>query len=225
LDEGTEDCDSYIRTMDYILDQMLPTMCVSLMFLYRHRLSGMDMTLCDYDGRTALHLAAAEGHLECVTFLLEHCHVPYNPKDRSVPSQNARPLLSLLNMEHCNMAHSPKYRSVPSQNARPLLSLLNMEHCNMAHNPTDRSVTTQNARPLLSLLNTELCNMVLNPKDRSVPSQIARSSLSSFLNMEHSMSDCCLCDFLIFLHANIEAFAALYLRISLYWNMTLRHWV
>jgi glutaminase len=42
----------------------------------------MDMTLCDYDGRTALHLAAAEGHLECVAFLLEHCNVPYNTKDR-----------------------------------------------------------------------------------------------------------------------------------------------
>ncbi|XP_021929474.1 glutaminase kidney isoform, mitochondrial isoform X3 [Zootermopsis nevadensis] len=48
----------------------------------RHKLSGMDMTLCDYDGRTALHLAAAEGHLNCVTFLLEHCNVPHNTKDR-----------------------------------------------------------------------------------------------------------------------------------------------
>jgi hypothetical protein len=87
--------------MGYILEQMLPKICESLMFLYRHRLSGMDMTLCDYDGRTALHLAAAEGHLECVTFLLEHCKVPHNPKDRSVPSQIARsPLSSLLNMQH-----------------------------------------------------------------------------------------------------------------------------
>nr|CAD7463921.1 unnamed protein product [Timema tahoe] len=48
----------------------------------RHRLSGMDMTLSDYDGRTALHLAAAEGHFDCVEFLLEHCRVPHNCKDR-----------------------------------------------------------------------------------------------------------------------------------------------
>ncbi|XP_049533888.1 glutaminase liver isoform, mitochondrial isoform X1 [Anopheles darlingi] len=50
--------------------------------LRRHKLSGMDITLSDYDGRTALHLASAEGHFECVRFLLEHCGVPHNPKDR-----------------------------------------------------------------------------------------------------------------------------------------------
>lgn len=42
------------------------------------------MTLCDYDGRTALHLSAAEGHLDCVVFMLEQCGVPYSAKDRSV---------------------------------------------------------------------------------------------------------------------------------------------
>lgn len=40
------------------------------------------MTLSDYDGRTALHLAASEGHVECVDFLLRKCHVPYDVRDR-----------------------------------------------------------------------------------------------------------------------------------------------
>lgn len=42
----------------------------------------MDMTLSDYDGRTALHLAAAEGHLSCIDFLLAQCGVPHDPRDR-----------------------------------------------------------------------------------------------------------------------------------------------
>ncbi|XP_055686393.1 glutaminase liver isoform, mitochondrial isoform X2 [Lutzomyia longipalpis] len=50
--------------------------------LRRHKLSGMDITLSDYDGRTALHLAAAEGHKDCVMFLLEQCGVPHDPRDR-----------------------------------------------------------------------------------------------------------------------------------------------
>lgn len=50
--------------------------------LRRHKLSGMDITLSDYDGRTALHLAASEGHIDCVVFLLEQCNVPFDPKDR-----------------------------------------------------------------------------------------------------------------------------------------------
>uniref|UniRef100_A0A4W5NRG8 Uncharacterized protein n=1 Tax=Hucho hucho TaxID=62062 RepID=A0A4W5NRG8_9TELE len=42
----------------------------------------MDMEQRDYDPRTALHVAAAEGHAEVVRFLLEPCKVNPVPMDR-----------------------------------------------------------------------------------------------------------------------------------------------
>ncbi|XP_038550833.1 glutaminase kidney isoform, mitochondrial-like [Micropterus salmoides] len=42
----------------------------------------MDMEQRDYDSRTALHVAAAEGHTEVVRFLLEACKVNPVPRDR-----------------------------------------------------------------------------------------------------------------------------------------------
>ena len=48
---------------------------------------GVDMSMGDYDGRTALHLSSAEGHIRCVRFLLDICKVKHNPKDRLVKSR------------------------------------------------------------------------------------------------------------------------------------------
>uniref|UniRef100_A0A8C9T8M5 glutaminase n=1 Tax=Scleropages formosus TaxID=113540 RepID=A0A8C9T8M5_SCLFO len=50
--------------------------------LRRFALSSMDMEQRDYDSRTALHVAAAEGHTEVVRFLLEACKVNPVPRDR-----------------------------------------------------------------------------------------------------------------------------------------------
>lgn len=43
--------------------------------------AGFDVNLGDYDHRTPLHVAAAEGHQEAVSFLLDH-QADVNPKDR-----------------------------------------------------------------------------------------------------------------------------------------------
>uniref|UniRef100_A0A3Q3B5D8 glutaminase n=1 Tax=Kryptolebias marmoratus TaxID=37003 RepID=A0A3Q3B5D8_KRYMA len=50
--------------------------------LRRFALSTVDMDLKDYDSRTALHIAAAEGHIDVVKFLTETCKVNPFVQDR-----------------------------------------------------------------------------------------------------------------------------------------------
>ncbi|KAE8626536.1 hypothetical protein XENTR_v10006658 [Xenopus tropicalis] len=59
--------------------------------LRRFALSAMDMEQKDYDSRTALHVAAAEGHLDVVKFLIEGCRVNPFAEDRwgNTPLQDA----------------------------------------------------------------------------------------------------------------------------------------
>jgi ankyrin repeat protein len=54
------------------------------MFIYLLRawLHDVDLSVGDYDGRTPLHLAAAEGHFDTVKFLINTCKVNPDPKDR-----------------------------------------------------------------------------------------------------------------------------------------------
>ena len=64
------------------------------------------MTTSDYDGRTALHLAAAEGHEQSVRFLLETCKVPVAPKDRFVSTVLCTPVPTTI-IDLFRWGHTP----------------------------------------------------------------------------------------------------------------------
>ncbi|XP_073699955.1 glutaminase 2b isoform X3 [Garra rufa] len=59
--------------------------------LRRFALSSMDMELKDYDCRTPLHIASAEGHMDVVLFLTQSCKVNPFVKDRwgNIPRDDA----------------------------------------------------------------------------------------------------------------------------------------
>ncbi|XP_022535815.1 glutaminase kidney isoform, mitochondrial isoform X5 [Astyanax mexicanus] len=90
--------------------------------LRRFALSAVDMEQRDYDSRTALHVAAAEGHVDVVRFLLEACKVNPIPKDRwgNTPLDEAthfghHEVVTLLQEYHNK--YSPAEKHSPSEKA------------------------------------------------------------------------------------------------------------
>ncbi len=45
-------------------------------------MQGANLEMADYDKRTALHLAASEGHFDLVKFLINVAKVQHDPLDR-----------------------------------------------------------------------------------------------------------------------------------------------
>ena len=56
--------------------------CGNLIALKNAHENDVDLSKCDYDQRTALHLACAENHLECIKFLVDDAGVELDPRDR-----------------------------------------------------------------------------------------------------------------------------------------------
>ncbi|KAL1270004.1 hypothetical protein QQF64_032293 [Cirrhinus molitorella] len=65
-----------------VVDLMFAAYSGDVSALRRIALSAVNMELTDYDTRTALHVASAEGHLNAVKFLTHTCKVSPNAKDR-----------------------------------------------------------------------------------------------------------------------------------------------
>ncbi|XP_029378058.1 glutaminase liver isoform, mitochondrial isoform X2 [Echeneis naucrates] len=65
-----------------IINVLLAAFKGDVQSLRRYFLSGVDVNVVDYDGRTALHVAAAEGHTEVIRFLLENTRANPALKDR-----------------------------------------------------------------------------------------------------------------------------------------------
>lgn len=63
-------------------------------------LSGVSANICDYDGRSLLHLAASEGHLRIVKYLLKHHVIDLEATDR----WGGTPITDAINNGHTAVA-------------------------------------------------------------------------------------------------------------------------
>uniref|UniRef100_A0A673IWL0 glutaminase n=1 Tax=Sinocyclocheilus rhinocerous TaxID=307959 RepID=A0A673IWL0_9TELE len=64
-----------------VVPGVLGLMCCPFLF-YRYLLSGADVNAVDYDGWSALHVAASEGRLDVIKFLVENAGANCTLKDR-----------------------------------------------------------------------------------------------------------------------------------------------
>ncbi|TMS34706.1 hypothetical protein L596_002242 [Steinernema carpocapsae] len=67
---------------DQIVELLFAAQAGDLNAIRRFYLQGCNLDIADYDYRTALHIAASEGHYEMIKFLINVAKVKVDPKDR-----------------------------------------------------------------------------------------------------------------------------------------------
>uniref|UniRef100_A0A914YRI9 glutaminase n=1 Tax=Panagrolaimus superbus TaxID=310955 RepID=A0A914YRI9_9BILA len=80
------------REKDNVVTLLFAAKAGDLNTVRRMYMQGTDLQVADYDKRTALHLAACEGHADVIRFLLNTAKVRADPKDRwnRTPLQDAK---------------------------------------------------------------------------------------------------------------------------------------